>query len=422
MKQEVTMNCPYCNAFLTTHVQRCPECRSLLPSRESMLVKNPNRRALSAKERDEILRTLHWDSEVPLAGCLLADAQLESAIAKSKNYNSIGDLYEALHTELTASGIVISKADLRLLLSFMAADRILRFPDTDDAQLTRLFRYINLFFSGLDVQAGTVPDALSQSSRLFGDACVYAEPEGIGESYYRDTVFLTNAYMAAAVQAPLVQVVCNMSAERYVVTGLLSAYAALPEAMTVIDKVPTADIALLPRFWFLFEDGYYLPRNMWFAFSGNALAHDSSGNGTNAYRPEIRIRFSFTGEEDPSVPGIQDRQRFTYDDFFRLCRLSRETRYFPETVFRRLDALDAFMKETCALSCIDNVLWRRMEVFSSVYLSMCGEESEALDNMLAAYLLPRIPKTDTVIFAEAFMRIFNGMELPHCHKTLSLEA
>ncbi len=415
-----TMNCPYCNAYLSTYTTRCPECRSILPAERLMQEKNPSRKNLSQQERDAMLRDLTPESEVSLIHCLLVDSRIEGAIAASRSYQSIADLFSDLHRALTESGITISHADLRLLLAAMAAGRIMRFPDTDADAIKHLLLAVNRFMSGLSIAEGSIPDALNNPSRLFGDICAYSDPEKEEAGYYRDTVFLQNAYIAAATQTPLIQGVCDMHAHSFVATELFGAYAHMPESMQVIAKVKTADLILLPRFWFLFEDGYYLPRNMWFAFTGDAMARTDRKNDIADLAPALRIRLA-VAPDNPDLVSDNAQPRFTYEDFCRLCRLSRDTVYFSESIFRKIDAFTERIRQHNSTYRLDNVLYRRMEVFSSVYMSAGGSESDALDTVLQLYLLPyaAVFVTDPIALEEAFTQCFADLDLPRSRDTLT---
>ncbi len=414
------MNCPYCNAYLSTYAARCPECRSILPAERLMPGKNQIRKTFSQQQRDAMVGELTMESEVPLIHCLLADAQIDRAVSSSKNFDSISDLFEELHHTLTDAGITLSKVDLRLLLSAMAGSRILRFPQMDAESVRPILAVINGFMSGITIEEGRIPAVLSNASRLFGDTTAYADPERTGEGYYRDSVFLQNAYIAAATQAPLIQVVSDMHENSYVATELFSSYALMPESAKIIARIQTSDIELLPRFWFLFEEGFYLPRNMWFAFTGDGMVSSERKKNAPEIYPELTVFPAISSGADAPLP---TGARLTYEDFCRLCRLSRETVYFPESVYRQLDALEAYMKEAYPAFRFDNCLLRRLEVFSSVSLSCGAGETEALDTMLWLYLIPYIQKqaTDTVGFVRALTQIFPDRDLSHCRKALSAE-
>ncbi len=129
--------------------------------------------------------------------------------------------------------------------------------------------------------------------------------------------------------------------------------------------------------------GHVLPNNVWFILYVGE--HDHTYEIQSATQSSVYIDLEAT-EVEPKVKTKQKYLRLSYLSFSNILFDSYEKYYLDETIWKKIDQLEAYLNETASFN-IDNRLFRQFERYASAYLLFGGEKEAVLDHILYSKIL-----------------------------------
>jgi hypothetical protein len=175
------------------------------------------------------------------------------------------------------------------------------------------------------------------------------------------------------------------------------------------------------------DGGVYvsMPANVW------CLAVSSDANGfcapAAACRTGAALTVSLRGKAcEPAADRSVPEEGISVAAFERLTRGITERQLLPEEQWKKFDRIENYLYSRVGVR-FDNRLMRRLEIFSSAYLTVADDVNRILDAMLEAVLLPWIAEMDgallkpvdgSVGICEAVALAFGADNIPHSMQAL----
>lgn len=165
-----------------------------------------------------------------------------------------------------------------------------------------------------------------------------------------------------------------------------------------------------------------MPANVWFWIrpaAGRILPAGLAG-----YTATVELNGHVSGNGTTGAP-----EKPLFPDMGALRRMTESARavcFLPEEMWKSLDSLESYLVTRAGLH-LDNRLIRRVETYTSVYMSCGGQPEDAMDSALASLILPLLsifPASDFLAaegqmgIADCLDRLFGHDRLPRSFRTL----
>lgn len=168
------------------------------------------------------------------------------------------------------------------------------------------------------------------------------------------------------------------------------------------------------------ETSFFFPQNLWFVI--NAAEGQSLGM-LPASVAEIATVNSISFKECPAANTHANIKKFSFYQMEYLCEKLASFEV-DELTWKKVDKLEAFI-DAHAPYHIGNKLWLCLEKYAGVYMACGAEQNEAVDESVAAKLLPSMVITvdgkiarDEIGFAETVENIFGEDNVDACKKVI----
>jgi hypothetical protein len=171
-----------------------------------------------------------------------------------------------------------------------------------------------------------------------------------------------------------------------------------------------------------FEVTYYIPSNLWFFVHLNC---EQKIDTIPEYISNIAVVNEFPFAKCNPQAAYSQYNRFRYYQMDYLSDKASRAYLIDEAVWKKIDRIEAYVGGFGEYR-IGNKTWLGLEKFSSVYIACDGDKNEAIDNAMAARLIPSVMKAlngklskDDRSILETFDSIFGDENIDMCRKMIS---
>ncbi|MBQ9746059.1 MAG: hypothetical protein IJW21_04485, partial [Clostridia bacterium] len=169
------------------------------------------------------------------------------------------------------------------------------------------------------------------------------------------------------------------------------------------------------------ESSFFFPQNLWFVL--NAAEGESLG-ALPANVAEIASMNTISFKECPAANTHANIRKFSFYQMEYLCEKLSARFEVDELTWKKVDRLEAFVNAHAPYH-IGNKLWLCLEKYAGVYMACGAEQNEAVDESIAAKLLPSMIITvdgkitrEEIGFAETVENIFGEDNVDACKKVI----
>lgn len=308
------------------------------------------------------------------------DAHEEYAFAikeKVDGYHQDGWTLYNMQDELTAfllkRGVVLDALQARTILSAMSVSRLVVLKTDTGVDPTAFMRAMSEFFA-VKPYIDNAEKYQSSDDMLFAETT--AEEES--EYAYRQTAFADAMDEAEADE-------CAIKLAHLTSVRLEALGGYFTQFMRYIVK-PELSYSVAMKNKSVSDKSFTITPNLWIFI---AIAEEEKAERLPAYVAEaaafVKLRFSLQSPSEEQT----ERKPISKAQFVSFGDKAKNRFELDESRWKRVDRLEEYV---CARTSyqISNKVWQKMEKYASVFLSLGGEEDEALDSVVAVKLLTNI--------------------------------
>jgi beta-glucosidase len=297
------------------------------------------------------------------------------------------------------------------LFASLASSRLLLVRGMSDQQFSTLMLLLSNFF-----ETSIYLDTVDES--YISDDCVLYKPDGHGGKSKTQA----HAALEDARRAPQHM---HFAALRGVHLSSLSTYFSTYAAYAGNPSGNYGVKVTISTYNGFFDTTYFIPRNLWFVLN---VAEEDAATRLPAMLYDTAACCTLPFEQGTPSGQHTMVRKFSYYQMDYLTERVSQAYQLNESLWKKVDRLEAFVN-ACAPYHIGNKRWLGLERFAFVYKACSGEEADALDEALAAKLLPSMMATvagkmsaEDKSLAEAIDEILGEEHTEICHQVLRAAA